>query len=124
MARSGLLKARTMNGVALASNSSLDSLEAILRTTAKAFGPPPPNSTDFISSGRIFILKKSSGKSSVTSSRSLLDNKLANDIESVLRSTTHSRKRSLSSGDLTPRLSIPSVNLIKGLSKKAPLRFP
>lgn len=57
MARSGLLKSRTSTGVTLDSNSSSVSFLDIFMTTAKTFGPPPPNSTDFRSSGRTFILK-------------------------------------------------------------------
>lgn len=64
IARSGLPNILTIKGIILVSKSSDGSLLAILRVTEMAFGPPPPNSTDFINSGRTFILKKSSGKSS------------------------------------------------------------
>jgi hypothetical protein len=71
IALSGFPKSRISTGVILASKSSLDNFVAIFKTTPKALGPPPPNSTDFSSSGRTFILKKSSGKSSVSCSKSL-----------------------------------------------------
>lgn len=71
IARSGLAKSRTINGASRASNSSSESFPPIFIIALNTFGPPPPNSTDFCSSGRIFILKKSSGKSSVRRSSSL-----------------------------------------------------
>ena len=57
IARSGLLKSLITIGVTLASKSSSVSFVLIFITTAKTLGPPPPNSTDFRSSGSIFILK-------------------------------------------------------------------
>ncbi len=57
MARSGLAKSRTTAGVTFVSNSSSESFLEIFMTTAKTLGPPPPNSTDFRSSGRTFIRK-------------------------------------------------------------------
>ena len=101
MARSEFANSRMTTGCTRAVKSSSDSLVAIFMTTPKAFGPPPPNSTAFSNSGKTFILKKSSGKSSVSWSRS-------------------SRNSSFSLSDLTPRLSIPSVSLIKTESKNAP----
>lgn len=57
IARSGLPNSRIIAGVILLSNSSSVSFLLIFITTPKTFGPPPPNSTDLRSSGRIFILK-------------------------------------------------------------------
>lgn len=70
-ARSGLANRRTMTGVSLELNSSEDNLDPILIIAPRTLGPPPPNSTDFNSSGSTFILKNSSGKSSVSPSSSL-----------------------------------------------------
>ena len=72
IARSGLANGLTMTGVTRASYCSSERLAAILTTEAKTLGPPPPNSTDFNSSGRTLMLKYSSGKSLETSSNSLL----------------------------------------------------
>lgn len=63
-ARSGLPNSRTTTGVIFKSYSSSESFLLIRITRAKTFGPPPPNSTDLRSSGKILTLKKSSGKSS------------------------------------------------------------
>ncbi len=91
IARSGFPNRRIRTGVILASKSSFDSFVAIFMTTPKALGPPPPNSTDFSSSGRIFILKKSSGKSSVSCSKSL--NPSAQDVACGRKNQTHTRER-------------------------------
>ena len=66
MARSGFPNNRMTTGVTRVSKSSFESLAPIFITRLNAFGPPPPNSTDLRSSGRTFILKKSSGKSSAS----------------------------------------------------------
>lgn len=124
IARSGLPNSRIRTGVILASKSSFDSFVAIFITTPKALGPPPPNSTDFNNSGRIFILKKSSGKSSVSCSRSLTHPSAHITATTRQKSNTYSRKASRSSSLLTPRFSMPSVSLISGLSKKALARRP
>jgi hypothetical protein len=57
VALSGKENNLTTAGVILPSHSSSDSFSPILSTASKTLGPPPPNSTDFRSSGRIFILK-------------------------------------------------------------------
>ena len=62
-----------ITGVIFDSHSSSESFFPIFITDAKTLGPPPPNSTDFRSSGSTFTLKNSSGKSSATSSNSLKD---------------------------------------------------
>lgn len=67
-ARSGFENKRTITGVTLELYSSCDSLLPIFTMAPSTFGPPPPNSTDLRSSGSTFILKKSSGKSSESSS--------------------------------------------------------
>lgn len=71
-ALSGLPNKRTMTGVNLELYSSGDSFVPIFKMAVKTFGPPPPNSTDLSNSGRTFILKNSSGKSSESSSSSLV----------------------------------------------------
>ena len=71
IARSGLEKSLTITGVMRDSQSSSDRFFPIFITEANTFGPPPPNSIDFRSSGRTLTQKNSSGKSSETSSSSL-----------------------------------------------------
>ena len=71
IARSGFEKSLTITGVILDSHSSSDSFFPIFITDVNTFGPPPPNSIDFRSSGRTLTQKNSSGKSSATSSNSL-----------------------------------------------------
>lgn len=71
IARSGFEKSLTITGVILDSQSSSESFLPIFITDANTFGPPPPNSIDFSSSGSTLTQKNSSGKSSETSSSSL-----------------------------------------------------
>lgn len=63
-ARSGLENNRTMTGVICAVYSSSDSFLPMRIMSDMTFGPPPPNSADLSNSGKILILKNSSGKSS------------------------------------------------------------
>ena len=121
MARSGFANNRTMTGVSFELYSSSDNLAPIFMTEANTFGPPPPNSTDLSSSGSTLALKYSSGNPLATSSSSL-GRFLA---LVVFRSNcAHLRNSSRSPSLLRPRLSIPSDNFIKGVSKKPPFRLP
>ena len=72
IARSGFAKSLMMTGVIFDSQSSSESLMPIFITDVKTLGPPPPNSTDFRSSGRTLMLRYSSGISSATWSSSLV----------------------------------------------------
>ena len=123
IARSGLAKSLTITGVTRASYCSSDRVAAIFTIEARTRGPPPPNSTDFNSSGRTLALKYSSGKSLETSSSSL-GYRLAFHACVKTSLVTYPRNSSRSPSLFKPRCSSPSEILIKGVSKKPPLRLP
>lgn len=60
-----------ITGVIVESYSSSDKVAPNFMTKEKTLGPPPPNSTDFKSSGSTLVPTNSFGKSSATSSSAL-----------------------------------------------------
>jgi hypothetical protein len=106
IARSGLANSRTITGVMLDSNSSSDNLAPIFIITPMTLGPPPPNSIDLSNSGRTFILKNSSGKSSDRSSSSL-KSQVSVSKRGGRTTGANPRNSSRSASFLRPRLSIP-----------------
>lgn len=124
--RSGFAKSLTMTGVILESYSSSVSLTLIFMTAANTFGPPPPNSTDFSNSGRTFVLRKSSGKSSEISSNSLFPRGYSDIVvpRRITNKTPYPKNCCRSLSFFKPSSSMPSVSLISGVLKKPPLRMP
>lgn len=124
-ARSGLLKSRTMTGVICESYSSSESFLLMRITSAKTFGPPPPNSADLSSSGSTLTLKNSSGKSSdsATASSSLMFVRPW-WVHEYCEKLTYCKKSPLSVSDFKPRFSMPSVRCIRGESKNEPDFLP